>query len=91
MPTKLKPCPHCQDGEENQYGEVWYKKFPMVDSSAIYHRKPRILKTNGRYFLSIENFDPFQIKACPVCGRWFEERDNKPPMCFGCGNYMPLN
>lgn len=73
MSTKLKPCPYCQGGEENKLGDVWYRLFDINSTTSIYHMSPRILKRNNRYFLVLENFPLLQIKACPVCGRRFED------------------
>lgn len=73
MPADLKPCVHCQRGTENQFGDIWHDQFPIKSDSITFHRPPRILKRNNRYFLLLENFPLFQIKACPLCGRRFED------------------
>lgn len=66
-----KKCPYCQDGKENDYGDAIFKSFDLKLDTRIYHRSPKIIFRNNRYFMSIENFNMFEIKACPICGRSF--------------------
>ena len=62
-------CKHCQNGKENEYGDIWYVDFPCYLLGAIYHRHPRIYKRNNRYWLDVDRFSAIEIKACPICGR----------------------
>lgn len=72
----MNDCKHCSVGKENEYGDIWFGQFPMSLLGGVYHSAPRILKRNNRYFLDVDDFRMIQIKACPICGRNFEEKDN---------------
>ena len=63
------PCKHCEQGEENEYGDIWFLPFNVRPLGTVWHDRPRITKRNGRYFMTVDNFAMFEIKACPICGR----------------------
>lgn len=71
----MNDCKHCSVGKENEYGDIWFDKFKMTYSGTIYRSCPCILKRNNRYFLFVDGFHLMQIKACPICGRNFEEKE----------------
>ena len=65
-------CKYCENGKINQFGEEWYSELPFETKGNISHNRPTIFKTNGKYFLVVENFYAIEIKACPMCGANFE-------------------
>ena len=65
-------CTYCESGKINQFGEEWYSELPFKLKGNVSHNRPQIFKTNGKYFLIIENFYAIEIKACPMCGTNFE-------------------
>lgn len=65
-------CKYCENGKINKFGEEWYGELPFVSKDGLIHNHPQIFKTNGKYFLVVENFYAIEIKACPMCGANFE-------------------
>ncbi|OQB15744.1 MAG: hypothetical protein BWY15_00457 [Firmicutes bacterium ADurb.Bin193] len=69
-------CKHCENGDINGYGEEFFEHIECEKNSSVYRKRPRIFKTNGMYFLEIEDFTPTKIVSCPMCGRGLEAKEN---------------
>ncbi len=65
-------CKHCENGRVNRFGEELFCDFNCELRGSIAHDRPQIFKTNGMYFLKVENFGAIKVIACPICGRAFE-------------------
>ena len=65
-------CKYCENGNINGFGEEWFQPLPFQSTGTVYHDSPRIFKTNGKYFMTLENFNAVEIVACPMCGASFE-------------------
>ncbi|MBQ6894847.1 MAG: hypothetical protein IJN40_05085 [Clostridia bacterium] len=65
-------CKYCENGKINKLGEEWFQNMPFEIIGNISHNRPVIFKTNGKYFMKVENFSVLEVIACPMCGASFE-------------------
>lgn len=65
-------CKYCENGKINKLGEEWFPEMPFEILGNISHNRPTIFKTNGKYFMKVENFSVLEVIACPLCGASFE-------------------
>jgi len=65
-------CKYCENGKINKLGEEWFLEMPFEIIGNISHNRPVIFKTNGKYFMKVENFFVLEVIACPLCGASFE-------------------
>ena len=65
-------CKYCENGKINKLGEEWFPEMPFETIGNISHSRPVIFKTNGKYFMRVENFYVLEIIACPLCGASFD-------------------
>lgn len=65
-------CKYCENGKINKLGEEWFPEMPFDLEGNVSHNRPKIFKTNGKYFMKVENFSVLEVIACPLCGASFE-------------------